>query len=371
MGDETAQLSVMSYTDAARPMNNAHDRAARAELARRIARLGDGQMVEASAGVVNARAGLFLVPFDVLEADDAARMGIMRENQLFGGVSPHRFIATKIVSHGLLAVGAAAPAAWNTDVAAALGDSVLRGFSVFSVVDAKAAGRLLLAHGPVRLKDVEATAGRGQIVAETVDALDAAIEAMDPALLAHSGLVIEENLSEVVTYSVGAVRLFGQAIAYWGTQRLTLDNHGEEVYGGSQLHCVRGGFDALMAAGERGTLAPELADAVRRAAHFDATLFAAYPGLFASRRNYDVVMGRNAQGLQRIGVLEQSWRAGGASGAEIAAFEAFAADPALDQVTCATMEIYGEVDAAPLDATVYFSGIDPVAGPLTKYAVIL
>ncbi len=368
MGDEAALLSVMPYADAARPMNNEHDRASRAELARRVARLGHGQMVESGAGMVEARAGLFLVPYDVLQAGEAERMGIVREEQLFGGVAPHRFIATKIVSHGLLVADARAPAEWNGDVAAALGDSVLHGFSVFGEADARAAGRLLLAHGPVRLKDVEATAGRGQIVADTAEALDAAIDAIDPALLARSGLVIEENLSDVVTYSVGTVRLFGQAIAYWGTQRLTIDNHGEEVYGGSQLHCVRGGFDALLDGQE---LAPEIAEAVRKAAHFDATLFDAYPDLFASRRNYDVVMGRDAQGRRRIGVLEQSWRAGGASGAEILAFEAFAADADLRQVTCATMEIYGEADAAPPDAILYYGGVDPVAGPLTKYAARL
>jgi hypothetical protein len=33
------------------------------------------------------------------------------------------------------------------------------------------------------------------------------------------------------------------------------------------------------------------------------------------------------------------------------------------------MEVFGEVDAAPPHATLYYSGVDPVTGPLTKYAV--
>ena len=45
---------------------------------------------------------------------------------------------------------------------------------------------------------------------------------------------------------------------------------------------------------------------------------AAFPGLFASRCNYDVVTGADGVGKHHSGVLEQSWRAGGASGAEIA-----------------------------------------------------
>ena len=41
------------------------------------------------------------------------------------------------------------------------------------------------------------------------------------------------------------------------------------------------------------------------------------------------------------GVLEQSWRVGGASGAEIAALEAFRAEPALQVVRASTVEVYG------------------------------
>ena len=44
---------------------------------------------------------------------------------------------------------------------------------------------------------------------------------------------------------------------------------------------------------------------------------------FASRRNYDVVAGLDARGQRRCGVLEQSWRVGGASPAELVALAAF------------------------------------------------
>ena len=49
----------------------------------------------------------------------------------------------------------------------------------------------------------------------------------------------------------------------------------------------------------------------------------------------------DAVGRRRSGVLEQSWRAGGASGAEIAALEAFRADPSLPSVRAITREVYG------------------------------
>jgi hypothetical protein len=361
---------IAPYFSPAATMTNEHDRQSRAEMIRRIARLGQGSVVgteEWRAMDRGARAALnlILVPDTVLDSREAQAVGIYRPDQIYGGVVPHPFVATKIITHGLLADGSTVPIGWSHDLGRAIAPHVLAGFSVFSVADAKAAGRLLLAAGPVRIKDVDGTSGRGQTEAFDIDALDAAIAARDPAEIAAKGLVIEENLEEVLTFSVGTVTLFGRSIAYWGTQRLTMNNHGETVYGGSQLHVVRGGFDALADQ----TLAPELSEAVAKASAYDRAVFEAYPGLFASRRNYDVAFGRNARGERRIGVLEQSWRPGGASGAEIAAFEAFARDPALETVTCSTVEVFGDVDAAPPHATLYYSGVDPVTGPLTKYAV--
>ena len=67
-------------------------------------------------------------------------------------------------------------------------------------------------------------------------------------------------------------------------------------------------------------------------------------------------------------MLEQSWRIGGASGAEVAALEAFRDDPALSVVRASTTEIYGESPPLPPGATVYFQDIDDRVGPLVKYA---
>jgi hypothetical protein len=353
-------------------MTNAHDRASRAEMARRIALLGQGSVLDERQWrplPADERdcLNLFLVPDGVLSGAEAAAIGVCHDGQLYGGVAPYPFVATKIITHGLLADGPTVPTGWSNDLARALSGCVLEGLSVFSLADARAAGRILLESGPIRLKDVHATAGRGQTEVTSIAALEAALADRDEDEIVAHGLVIEENLEEVVTFSVGRVTLFGQSIAYWGTQRLTMNNHGETVYGGSQLHVVRGDFDILAAQ----TLAPEISEAVTKAIAYDRAVFEAYPALFASRRNYDVAFGRNGRGAQRIGVLEQSWRPGGASGAEIAAFEAFARDPDLASVTCATMEVYGDLAAAPAHATLYYDGIDPVAGPLTKYAITL
>jgi GDP-D-mannose dehydratase len=128
---------------------------------------------------------------------------------------------------------------------------------------------------------------------------------------------------------------------------------------------VRGDFDALIQL----SLPEHIRIAVEQARAYDAAT-SLFSRMFASRRNYDVAQGRNARGQWRSGVLEQSWRVGGATGAEIAALEAFRADPDLQVVRASTFEIYGESEAPPPQATVYFRGLDEHVGLLTKYTVV-
>jgi hypothetical protein len=152
--------------------------------------------------------------------------------------------------------------------------------------------------------------------------------------------------------------------SYYGTQRLTSDNSGAAVYGGSDLVVARGDFEALAVLNP-----PEDARlAVAQARVYDQAAMDCFAGMFASRRNYDIARGMNAAGRLRCGVLEQSWRIGGASGAEVAALEAFRADPGLHAVRASTVEIYGGAEPPP-HATVYFRGEDERDGPMTKYAL--
>jgi hypothetical protein len=109
--------------------------------------------------------------------------------------------------------------------------------------------------------------------------------------------------------------------------------------------------------------------AIAQAQRFDAAA-AAYLGVFASRRNYDVLRGRDRDGSWHCGVLEQSWRIGGASGPEVAALGAFRADPGLRVVHARSTEAYGEDAAPPPGAIVHFHGVDSAAGALAKYTLV-
>ena len=162
------------------------------------------------------------------------------------------------------------------------------------------------------------------------------------------------------------LRVHRSAPFLFGFQRLTHNNRGAEVYGGSALTVVRGDFDALLAQ----DVSPEIRLAIGQARRYNAAVIACYPGFFASRNNYDIVLGRDAAGRSRSGVLEQSWRLGGATGAEIAALEIFRNQPGRDRVCASAIEIFGESPPPPMHATVYFCGNDPRVGRLTKYTVV-
>jgi hypothetical protein len=69
-------------------------------------------------------------------------------------------------------------------------------------------------------------------------------------------------------------------------------------------------------------------------------------------------------------VLEPSWRIGGASSAELAAFAAFARDPSLEIVGASHVEEFGTGRRAPADAIVEFQGDDPEWGPLLRYTIV-
>lgn len=104
---------------------------------------------------------------------------------------------------------------------------------------------------------------------------------------------------------------------------------------------------------------------VEQACRYDRFIAAAYPGLHISRRNYDVVSGDDGQAGAVCGVLEQSWRVGGATPAELAAIASFQDDASLQWVRASTHEIYqGE---PPADAQIYYRADRPGPGPRFKY----
>jgi len=343
-----------------------HDVSTKASLAASLARLLGADYAGSVEPAPGCAVGAYVVPCETLTLHEARQLGIGDADDLFGGVVPRPFVATKVITHPLVAADAQAPSGWMPAFAHRVADVVLDGFSVFGVGDARRACARLLQGGSVRVKDAAGVGGSGQAVVADLQQFDALLASKDFAGPWPGGLVLERNLHQVRTVSVGQVRVGRWQLSYHGRQRLTRNHRGAEVYGGSRLHLVRGGFEALFRT--------DLADAPRRAIQqalvYHRAAFSSFDGLFASRSNYDVAQGLDDAGVWRSGVLEQSWRIGGASGAEIAALHVLRDHPTLRWVQASTHEVYGEDAVAPPGAQVHFDARDARLGRLLKYTLV-
>ena len=308
---------------------------------------------------------VYFVPDETLLLEEASSLGITSSRDLYGGVVPHPFVKTKSIAHPLISDDAERPDGWSITFAEQVRDVVLQGYSAFSARDARVAAARMLRHGGVRVKEPLATGGRGQTLVTTIAELDAVLEKLAEDDITTYGIVMEENLRSVTTRSIGQITIDDLVVSYFGTQRRTTNNQRQSAYGGSNLVCVRGDWGAL----DRLALPDGLRLAVSQARRYDEAT-SAYPGLVASRRNYDIAEGIDAAGRPRSGVLEASWRVGGATGAEVVALSAFKQDPSLHMIDVSHIEEYGQNRRAPDGAAVLFNGDDPQDGPMIRYTVV-
>ena len=358
--------TVVVYTNTTAHRPRSHEKASRDWIAARIAALKGYDYAGEYDSAASYAGHLYFVPADTLvNVETAHEIGIRTEDDLFGGVVPYPFIATKAITHPLIDAQARAPEGWSLEFGRRVHDSILLGYAAFAPDDARRACERILKSGPARIKRTLGIGGRGQWLVTRLEELDAALGEIEAAELERCGIVIEQQLEDVATYSVGQARIAGLVVSYYGSQRMTTANDGNPVYGGSDLVLVRGGYDALLGH----DLAPEVRTAAEQAIHYDAAVAEMFPGWLASRRNYDIARGRDPGGQWRSGVLEQSWRIGGATAAEIAALEAFRDDPALQAVRASTHEVHGACNV-PANAVVQFEGVDERVGPITKYSVV-
>lgn len=342
-----------------------HQRCARKVIGGRLAELIGGVFAGEIAGEADSNADPYFLPADTLSDEEARRFGIRTDADLFGGVVPDTLIASKAIAHPLVSQSSVAPPAWNAKFAEAIADIVLPGFTVFTRADAEAAGRELLAQGSVQVKATGGFAGFGQSNVCDAAELRRELDKLDWKEIERVGLVLEHRLRDVTAFSIGQVRVGGLTASYYALQKEAANEFRDNIYVGSSLLVVRGGFDDLLSL----DFSDEVRASIVQACEFDAAADRHFPGFFASRRNYDVVRGFNGNGRPVSGVLEQSWRIGGATAAEILALSAFSEQPELTQVKSRTVEVFGELADVPEGALLLYRGVDPKAGAITRYAV--
>jgi hypothetical protein len=347
----------------AKPVVPGPDAACLKHTAERIARLLQYDYGQARSAAVDARQRIYFVPDHTLTSVEAERLGVHSDRDLFGGVVPHAFVATRAATHAPVSADAEVPQSWSYALARILAGCVLRGYSAFSHEDARLAAQRLLRTGPVRLNGGDNELAYDML--SDMDEFDEALDAIPVIDVAARGVVVEQALAEQTTYVVGRARVGNECVSYVGTRRAARIESGRPIHAGCDLAVVPGYFTAL----DRIGLSAEACDAVLKAARYDEAISHAYRSSFASRRSYDVVLGHDRHGAQRMGVRGPSWHVSAESPAEIAAMAAFRDVPGLQCLRAATYEAIGEVDV-PSDAMVYYRNADVDGGMLTKYCTI-
>lgn len=349
-----------------RPKAPAHEVETNRALARWLASILNLEYGGSYDPVEHLDRNVYVLPTQTLVGAESPRQfGIKGPDDLWGGYVDYDFICTKAISHGLRSKLAQAPEGWSPLFSERVRGVVLDGLSVFSLDDARPAAEHLLYNGPIRMKPIHACAGRGQEVIKSLDQFDAILARPDAANLFAEGVVLEQDLTQVVTHSVGQSFIGGKTLSYCGDQYLTTDGNGDEVYGGSNLLVVQGDYDDLLEL----DLPEDVRLAIQQAQAFDAAADECYPDFYASRRNYDIAQGLDSTGKQRSGVLEQSWRMGGASSAELAALHSFVKEPGLRAVRASSVETYTE-QTLPAGAFEVYRGPAENSDFLLKYVTV-
>ena len=343
----------------------AHERVTLSVVAEAIAQIKGSRFAGLYDSAKRYPGNVFFVPDDTLLLDEASCLGICLPTDLFGAVVPYPFAKTKAITHRLVDPAADRPEGWSSAYAEMVQEVVLPGYTVFSVDDARAAAARLRGSGPIRIKEPLAAGGAGHTVATTINEVEAFLESFSEAAIAAHGLVLESNLHDITTVSIGQITIDDMTIAYHGKQKVATNNAGCSAYGGSALVCVRGGWEGLARLPMPG---PVRLAAAQAKLYEDA--MREYPGFMVSRRNYDVGQGLDGKGRRRSGVLEASWRSGGASTAELAALREFAQDPTLHVVEASAVKLFGRGHEAPRNAVVHYRGDDPEDGPITRYTMV-
>src|SRR5688500_10086314 len=139
-----------------------HESVTRAAIARKVATIKGYDYVEQYEPASRHDCHVYFVPDDTLTLAHARELGISSEHDLFGGVVPYPFAATKTITHPVVDADAYVPEGWSHELARRMQAVALPGFAAFKVADALRAGSRMLERGPVRIKPARGIGGNGQ-----------------------------------------------------------------------------------------------------------------------------------------------------------------------------------------------------------------
>ena len=164
---------VLVYSGGRKAAQAGHEVDTLRELARQIAELKGTRLAGEFNGKAAYPAHRYLIPDDTLTLAQARTLGVRSVRDLFGGVVPFPFVATKVIAHRLFNNAQVTPPGWSGEFAEKTAPLTLPGYSAFSRDDARNAARMLWQQGGVRIKRPYGIGGAGQVLVADMDELDA------------------------------------------------------------------------------------------------------------------------------------------------------------------------------------------------------
>ncbi len=222
------------------------------------------------------------------------------------------------------------PPFYNPNFADKVKDAVLPGFACFTKDDALKTYQQFGHNGfDLRLKSPSESDGNGQYRIENIEHIEQLLSNEDETI-SKEGIILEANLHQPKTISVGSATFGDQTISFLAHQKNdSPDQFGQSKYlGAKDITVVKGPLPELFNLPD---LSGEEHLALKKAAKFDA-VYRQILNPLASRLSYDVVLGLDNHDKLLAGVTDITGRVGGTCPGLMIACLAMNNDPSIQTV---------------------------------------
>lgn len=276
--------------------------------------------------MIGSKTDQYLVFPKTIGPETAGLYGIGKPEDFYGAFVEHPFLVGKTAFHE--PVSSDTPFYYSEEFAGSVSDFVLPGYSVFTQSDGVKAYGLMLGKGfkDVRLKLSDKSDGEGQSVIADKKHLKKLLGTVPAYDLQKKGIVLEPNLRDHRTISVGFAQFGNDVFSFIANQKNDV-YEGRDRYIGADAIIVRGQMDNLL---KMLQLDDPHRDAVEKALGFYNAY--SYFDPVASRLSFDVLEGLDAKGNRLSGVTDITGRLGGTCPALILAALEMQRDPTIHAV---------------------------------------
>ncbi len=267
---------------------------------------------------------LYHVMAKVVSKKMAKELGINNSEDFYGVAVEHPQQVEKSVLYPV--VGEAA--GYHSEIfPREIRDAVLEGYSFFSQEGAVEAYQRLNSDRSLRLKLLPNSDGNGQFKVKSETELCQILSQANKEDLTVFGAVLEPNLFEAETVSVGEIRIGASVYSFLAFQKGDVaPEDGRNRYMGADLLVVRGMMDKLLRLDQSEPVEKQ----VRQAITFHRAYSFFEP--ITSRISYDVLFGYDDQGRYQSGVTDITARLGGSCPAVMLGVKALDEDQAVTAV---------------------------------------